>query len=181
MFDDCRSKKVVLISHCLLNQNSISDGTADYKCCAREIVEILLDNHIGILQMPCPELMCLGLDRGDVLGSTRPVVLENTRIREQFSRPEISLKLQPLIDHLAHQVEQYKRHGFKVLGVIGANRSPSCGIDTTSKNNAEVPGKGVFIDALYNALAAERDSMFWIGFKTITAKESLDRLRRLLE
>ncbi|CAG8999029.1 MAG: hypothetical protein CENE_00993 [Candidatus Celerinatantimonas neptuna] len=30
MFEDKRSKKVVLIAHCLLNQNAISDGTADY-------------------------------------------------------------------------------------------------------------------------------------------------------
>jgi len=27
MFNDNRSKKVILVSHCLLNQNSISDGT----------------------------------------------------------------------------------------------------------------------------------------------------------
>ena len=28
MFTDGRSKKVVFIAHCILNQNSISDGTA---------------------------------------------------------------------------------------------------------------------------------------------------------
>ena len=28
MFTDGRSKKVVFVAHCLLNQNSISDGTA---------------------------------------------------------------------------------------------------------------------------------------------------------
>lgn len=28
MFSNCRSKKIVLVSHCILNQNSISDGTA---------------------------------------------------------------------------------------------------------------------------------------------------------
>lgn len=30
MFNDGRSKKVIFIAHCLLNQNAISDGTAVY-------------------------------------------------------------------------------------------------------------------------------------------------------
>ena len=32
MFTDGRSKKVIFLAHCLLNQNSISDGTADFSC-----------------------------------------------------------------------------------------------------------------------------------------------------
>ncbi len=30
MFHDGRSKKVVFVAHCFLNQNAISDGTAVY-------------------------------------------------------------------------------------------------------------------------------------------------------
>ncbi len=30
MFTDKRSKRVIFVAHCILNQNAISDGTADY-------------------------------------------------------------------------------------------------------------------------------------------------------
>ncbi len=36
--------------------------------------------------MPCPELCCLGLDRGNILGAESPVVVENTRIRKEIQR-----------------------------------------------------------------------------------------------
>lgn len=66
MFNDGRSKKVVFIAHCLLNQNSISDGTAVYPATFKEIIDYFINADIGVIQMPCPELSCLGLDRGNV-------------------------------------------------------------------------------------------------------------------
>ena len=71
MFNDGRSKRVVFIAHCLLNQNSISDGTAVYPAAFKSTVRLLLDADAGIVQLPCPELCCLGLDRGDVRGALR--------------------------------------------------------------------------------------------------------------
>ena len=68
MFEDNRSKRLVLVSHCLLNQNSISDGTADYAGTFTDIINKLVEKNVGIIQMPCPELLCLGLDRGDING-----------------------------------------------------------------------------------------------------------------
>ncbi len=65
MFEDGRSKKVIFIAHCILNQNSISDGTAVFPAAFKDVIKILLDADIGIVQMPCPELCCLGLNRGN--------------------------------------------------------------------------------------------------------------------
>lgn len=81
MFTDGRSRRVVFLAHCLLNQNAISDGTAEVPAAHREILRTVLDARVGVVQLPCPELCCLGLDRGDPKGGERPVVAENTRIR----------------------------------------------------------------------------------------------------
>ena len=67
MFTDGRSKRIIFIAHCMLNQNSISDGTADFPSLNKEILNFLIEKDIGIIQMPCPELCCLGLDRGNIL------------------------------------------------------------------------------------------------------------------
>ncbi len=42
MFTDGRSKKVVFIAHCILNQNSISDGTAVFPAAFKEVIKNFL-------------------------------------------------------------------------------------------------------------------------------------------
>ena len=79
MFTDGRSRRGVFRAHCLLNQNAISDGTAEVPAAHLEILRTVLDARVGVVQLPCPELCCMGLDRGDPKGGERPVVAENTR------------------------------------------------------------------------------------------------------
>ena len=88
MFTDGRSRRVVFLAHCLLNQNAISDGTAEVPAAHLEILRTVLDARVGVVQLPCPELCCLGLDRGDPKGGERPVVAENTRSSTERMRPE---------------------------------------------------------------------------------------------
>ena len=120
MFTDGRSKKVIFLAHCLLNQNAISDGTAVCPAAFGELIQLLLDREVGIVQMPCPELCCLGLDRGDVHGAERPVVEENTRIRRAMEKDGPRQKREALADLVAEQVQEYHKHGFQVLGIVGA-------------------------------------------------------------
>jgi predicted secreted protein len=56
--------------------------------------------------------------------------------------------IQHLVNQTLFQINEYIKHGFSILGVIGINRSPSCGIQTTSRNNHEVIGEGVFMERL---------------------------------
>ena len=86
MFTDGRSKRVIFLAHCLLNQNAISDGTAEVPAAHREILRTVLDARAGVVQMPCPELCCLGLDRGDPKGGERPVVVDALPVLEQVMR-----------------------------------------------------------------------------------------------
>ena len=51
MFDDKRSKKIIIIAHYLLNQNSISDGTADFPSQFNKVIDLLITNKIGIIQL----------------------------------------------------------------------------------------------------------------------------------
>lgn len=73
------------------------------------------------------------------------------------------------------------RNGFTVLGIIGINRSPSCGVNTTSKNNQEVDGKGVFIDMLSKALEKKNISIDMIGYKATGADKALKSIQGLID
>lgn len=180
MFLDCRSKKVVIVSHCILNQNSISDGTADYPATNESVLNLLIKSKVGIIQMPCPEILCLDLDRGDIHGAEREVVVENTRIRCELGQDKSIEKLNSLADQIVFQVEEYVKNGFSVAGVIGINRSPSCGVNTTSKNNKEVNGEGVFIETLRNKLKEKGINIDMIGIKALEIEEALISIKNLL-
>lgn len=177
MFNDGRSKKVVFVAHCFLNQNSISDGTAIYPAANKDVVDFFLNVDIGIVQMPCPEFCCLGLDRGNIHGADSPVVVENTRIRSALQNADSNLKLTRLADYVVQHIMEYKKYGFEVIGIIGANRSPNCGVETTSDNDAEINGMGLFAEKIFRRLLRENISIPMIGIKgTDNIQEKLQQL-----
>lgn len=102
---------------------------------------------------------------------------ENTRIRAEMKKDPAQQKLDELADHVVEQMVEYDQSGFKILGVIGANRSPSCGVDTTSDNNEEVPGMGLFIEKIARRLQDRGLSLPIIGLKGSDAV--IQRLRQL--
>ena len=177
MFNDGRSKKVIFIAHCLLNQNAISDGTAVYPAAFKDIIDFFLNADISIVQMPCPEFCCLGLDRGNIHGADSPVVVENTRIRSAMKNDSTNMKLSRLADYVVQQIIEYKKYGFEIIGIIGANRSPNCGVETTSDNNAEINGMGLFVEKIVKRLSEENISVPMIGIKgTDNIREKLQQL-----
>ncbi len=179
MFRDGRSQKVAFLAHCLLNQNAISDGTAVRPAGFPEMVSYLLEHGVGIVQLPCPELLCLGLDRGDPQGAERPVVVENTRIRRAMAQAEPSRWLARLVADTMAQLLEYRRYGFQVVGILGANRSPCCGVDTTSQDDQEVPGMGVFLEALSRRLEEVGWKIPMVGFRG--TDDAVETVQRLLE
>lgn len=181
MFNDARSKSVVFVAHCILNQNAISDGTASFPGCMQDIVEVLRSSDVGIIQMPCPELHCLGLDRGDVHGGSFPVVEENTRIRKVLSQHSSTLKIKQLAQHIVFQMLEYRKHGFDIQGIVGINRSPSCGVDTTSKDHQEVHGEGIFIEALRHELHEYAIRVELVGIKASETEKAVISVKKLLD
>lgn len=178
MFTDVRSKKVVFIAHCLLNQNAISDGTAVFPAAFKDMIKAFLDADIGIVQMPCPELCCLGLDRGNTHGADSPVTVENTRIRKEIQTADAHKIMRNLVDHVMQQIMEYHKHGFEIIGIIGANRSPSCGVETTSDYDKEIIGTGIFIEELSKHIKREHLEISMIGIKASDKVE--DKIRFLM-
>ena len=178
MFTDGRSKKVIFLAHCLLNQNSISDGTADFPCANNNLIIELIKNEIGIVQMPCPELHCLGLDRKNIYGGETDVIIENTRIRKEMNNSEIKKNLNVLVENVILQIKEYNKNKFNILGIIGSNRSPSCGVETTSDNNLELKGEGVFIIELKKRLKDENIQIPIIGIKA--TEDYIKKIKNIL-
>ena len=134
---DRRGKRVVFLSHCILNENTRYLGGACRAGCVREIVEQCLDLDLGIVQMPCPEQRAWGgvLKRFLLLAYG---LKERHPLAYHVRRPLIHAGLwytrrvyRGLAKSIAAQIEDYQTSGFSVVAVIGIDGSPSCGVATT--------------------------------------------------
>jgi predicted secreted protein len=181
MFDDKRSKKVVLIAHCVLNQNAKIDRCAHYPGTIREIAQTLIDAELGILQMPCPELLCLGLDRQVDTEIHTTIESEDTRVAQRMAEGQTKTLCYKLVSDLVYQVEEYQRNGFELVGIIGINGSPTCGIETTWANSREVQGPGVFIKILNEEIQKRGISLPMRGIKAYEHQQALAAVNDLLD
>lgn len=132
---DRRGGRVVLLSHCLLDQNVRYLGGAGRAGGVQEVVDGYLSRGVGIYQMPCPEqrawggvlkrrmLMAYGAGgtlRGPAVRLMLPAFLRHTR--RIYAR---------LARRVAADARDYRRAGVEVVGVVGIGGSPSCGVRTT--------------------------------------------------
>ena len=180
MFHDSRSKQVVLVAHCVLNQSSKIDACAHYPGAIKEVTQILLDAGIGIIQMPCPELLCLGLDREVDVNTSRTVESEDTRVAELMRGEKSKFLCQAMLDTIVYQVEEYMKHGFQVVGLVGINGSPTCGVSTTWLEDREDQGRGIFIELLEKKLKDRSVSIDMVGIKARDMREAVAVVNRLL-
>lgn len=102
MFNDQRSKRVVFAVHCILNQNAISDGTADYP------------TALSGAFLP-------GAGPGRPAGSGAPGV--GGEHPHPAGHPAAALRMEELVRQVVHQISEYRRNGFEVVGIVGMDRS----------------------------------------------------------
>jgi predicted secreted protein len=131
---DERSRRVVFLSHCLLNQNTRYLGGAFRPGAVDEVVDRCRDQGVGICQMPCPEQRAWG---GVLKRHTLPLYGAG-RARRASTRLLLPLYLwhtrrvyRRLAREVAADIEDYVRSGFEVTGVVGVAGSPSCGVCRT--------------------------------------------------
>ena len=132
-FRDGRSMRVALIPHCALNQNARLAACAECPAAVDALVRGLLDRR---------ELLVIGLDRGHL------------QIRSALESRPARAALRALAKELVFQIAEYRRCGVRVLGILGKNGSPSCGVDRTSRQGKQTDGAGVFIEELTAELCA---------------------------
>lgn len=113
---DARKNKVMLVSHCCLNQNSKVWGLARYPAMIKPLMELFLTSDTGIIQMTCPELTYLGSMRW---GNSR----------DQYDTPMFRKHCRKIAEGFANQAENYLRSGTSVKGVIMVDGSPVCSLN----------------------------------------------------
>lgn len=122
-------KKIVFVSHCILNtaskvvlynQEEIDAEENLRKKFMREII----DKEIQVIQLPCPEFTLYGARRWG-------------HVSDQFDNVFFRSHCRRILAPIIEQLKEYLANEdfFEVLGFVGVDGSPSCGVDYTCQGD----------------------------------------------
>lgn len=125
-----RSRRIALVSHCILNQNVVLTGWERAAGPFRSVVSELLDEGLSIIQLPCPEVSYKGVNRPSMT-----YVDYNTEAFRSHCRK--------LLVPAVLQLERLHEDGCRLEALYGIENSPNCDLQ---------PGRGVFMEELRKLL-----------------------------
>lgn len=129
-------KQILLVSHCLLNtaakvrvyKSSREDALR------KRFLHQAIEADVQLIQLPCPELLQYGSQRW---GHTK----------EQFDHPFFRERCREMLQPIVLQLREYLANPeeFEVLGFLGIDGSPSCGVNYTCRGEwgGEFSGRDV--------------------------------------
>lgn len=152
-------KKIIFVGHCILNTASKvimfnEEEMAAEEKLRRQFVRKALSNDIQIIQLPCPEFTLYGPKRwGHV----------SEQFDNVFFRNHCGRILQPIIE----QMLEYQNNSseFQILGIVGIDGSPSCGVDFTctgEKNFGCLSGRDhMIMDIIHETSLCRKRGIFF--------------------
>lgn len=169
--------KIVFVSHCILNTASKvfyhnQEGKVSENLTRKRFLKECASHNIQLIQLPCPEFLMYGANRWG-------------HSKNQFDNPFYKEKCKEILLPYILQIKAYLNEPdrFDVLGIIGIDGSPSCGvstcfsgkwggefsscecIDTVLKNCSVKKEKGVFIEVLNELLEKEDIDLPMVALK----------------
>jgi len=147
-----------------LNVHCLEEGLAEYPGLEEDIFKALMEKGVGVVQLHCPETRLHGIQRLPMPKNT-------------YDKPEIRASYAAQAREEVLQLREFVKNGAEIVAVVGAEASPSCGINIVGRWKPDVPletrrfpedidfieGRGVFMEEFEKALAAEGIKLAWIG------------------
>mgnify|MGYP000122798288 len=109
---DDRSKKIVFVSNCLLNANNKVQEFARYPGMFTEVVRTLDKYGVGVMQMPCPEVLHIGCQRW-------------WHSRNLYDNAGFRHCCRKLAEQMVDYMENYAIVGYDVVAVLVCDGSPT--------------------------------------------------------
>lgn len=162
-------QKILLVSHCFFNdaaklKNQNKTEMEEERSVKRKFLKRALDAGIELIQLPCPELILYGSDRWGHSAS-------------QFDHPHFRQEARKMLEPVLLQIKEYMAHSerFEVLGVLGIDGSPSCGIHYTFDGawGGEFTGNDELERTLADLDKVNRPGIFMDVFRRMLSEEQL--------
>ena len=121
-----RKSKVILVSHCVLNQNAVVHPLARSSGPFKTIVEMLMAHDFGIVQLSCPEILMYGMNRLPMTKS-------------EYDTPDYRALCNKLAKRDFELIKRFWDGEIIISGIVGIDQSPSC---------SQIKDEGHFMTAL---------------------------------
>ena len=169
MIQDNRSKYFVFVPFCLLAQAYQAQGIVKYewKSSIKPFVELLINNNINIIQMPCAE------------SSFNDNLIRNPAGLSKYNNDEFNNHCEILAENTAKQIKNVINSGYKIIAILGIEQSPSCCVNYIYTNHGNEKRKGLFIDKLAKKIHKYNIPIIGINRKYIN--KSLSQLDELIK
>lgn len=165
---DNRSQKFIFVPFCLMAQSYQAQGIVKYewKSSIKPFMELLLDNDINIIQMPCAE-----------------AEFNNSLIRKpqgisKYDTPEFNRHCELLADKVSTQIKNIVASGYQVIAILGIEQSPSCCVNYIYTNKGMTKRRGLFMEHLHENTKDLNIPIIGINRKYIN--KSLTELKNLI-
>ncbi len=174
MYEDARSGLVVLLAHCILNQNTRARGVARRRGPFEEVVIFLAERGVGIVQLPCPELEFFQ-------------EIREPSAKDVLDTPEYHSFCRELANRAVNLIKLLLKQKLRVIGIIGVEHSPSCAVSEVPLSSTNLyeysKGMGIFFEELSWALQESGVNVRFIGLYSASdrAEINIERLKELLE
>lgn len=165
---DNRSNKFIFVPFCLMAQAYQAQGIVKYewKSSIKPFMDLLLENDINIIQMPCAEAeFCNNLIR-------------NPKGISKYNTDEFNSHCELLAEKVAEQVRNLIVSDYKVIAILGIEQSPSCCVNYIYTNKGMEKRMGLFMGRVSNKIRAYKIPIIGINRKYIT--KSLTELEKLI-
>jgi predicted secreted protein len=170
---DQRSGRVVAVIECALNQNARDFGAARFRAANNPLVELLDRYEVGVVQIACPEIACLGLRRSRPSGMSLRAAMETPASRERCAS---------LARETAMRLQEYVKNGITVVAILGGDiESPGCAVPKNPAATGLSENAGVFIQALAAALSEFNLAVPFRGLRDSSVKTLASDLEWLEE
>ncbi len=164
-----RSKKFVFVPFCLLAQSYQAQGIVKYewKSSIKPFVELLINNDINIIQMPCAE------------ASFNDSLIREPKGISKYDNKEFNDHCKNLALKTANEIANLIKNNYQVLAILGIEQSPSCCVNYIYTNKGMENRRGLFMDKLYEEIKEYQIPFIGINRKYIN--KSLKELEKTIK
>lgn len=165
---DNRSEYFVFVPFCLMAQAFQAQGIVKYewKSSIKPFMNLLIENDINIIQMPCIE------------ASYNNSLIRNPKGLSKYDTEEFNKHCEKLADEVASQIIEVNKN-YKVLAILGIEQSPSCCVNYIYTNKGMEKRKGLFMNKLYEKIKDLKIPIIGINRKYIN--KSLNELEDIIK
>lgn len=165
---DNRSQYFVFVPFCLLAQAYQAQGIVKYewRSSIKPFVNLLIENDINIIQMPCAESTFNDRLIREPMGITK------------YDTEGFNIHCEKISQEIANMIKKIIESNYKVIAVLGIEQSPSCCVNYIYTNHGNEKRKGIFMEKLYNKIKKYDIPIIGINRKYIN--KSLKQLEKIM-